>query len=279
MKRKLITLTILAAMSAFGFAVSASAQDANNAAPAAADAPANAAAAGDKSKVVKAKTLGDMWRAGGMTMYPLAFCAKACLSLAIVNGMSIRSVKFANPADIKELEKLLNNLDVDGALAYCAKKASPLTNILGAGLARVNDKDLEWDSIQEAMEESSIEEMAAPYVMVNYLALIASIAPMLGLFGTVTGMVKAFNTIAAEGAGSAQKLADNISEALITTATGMIVGIPAMFFFFYYKNAYGKVSSGISRILGDLMFIFKTAKKYGPQQLDEPAEAAPAAEK
>lgn len=268
MKRKLFSVMILAAMSAFGFAVSASAQEAAPAADAA------AAQTDKKSKEVKEKTLGDMWNAGGWTMYPLAFCGIACISLAVVNALSIRTVKFADPKDVKELETLLNNVDVEGALTYCSKKSSPLTNILGAGLARVNEKEVEWEAVQEAMEESSIEEMAAPYVMVNYLALIASIAPMMGLFGTVTGMVKAFNTIAAEGAGSAQKLADNISEALITTATGMIVGIPAMFFFFYFKNSYGKVSSGISRVLGDLIYTFKIAKKYGPQQLDAevPAE-------
>ena len=68
---------------------------------------------------------------------------------------------------------------------------------------------------------------------------------MVGLLGTVSGMVKAFNVIEAEGAGSAQALAGNISEALITTATGMIVGIPAMFFFFYFKNKYGKITSAL----------------------------------
>jgi biopolymer transport protein ExbB len=73
---------------------------------------------------------------------------------------------------------------------------------------------------------------------------------MLGLLGTVSGMVKAFNAIAAEGMGKPELLADNISEALITTATGMTIGIPAMFFFFFFKNRYGKIVSEITLILG-----------------------------
>ena len=77
---------------------------------------------------------------------------------------------------------------------------------------------------------------------------------MVGLLGTVSGMVKAFNIIGAEGAANAQALAGNISEALITTASGMIVGIPAMFFFFYFKNKYGKITSRVTRIVGDLQF-------------------------
>lgn len=264
MKSKLFTVLTIAAMSLIG--LSAQAQEAANAPAAEANKP-------QQVQKVAGKTLGDMWRAGGITMYPLGFCAVAGIALIIVNFISIRPVKFAAPKDVKALEGMLNNLQVSEAIEYCEKNPSPLTNIVGAGLARVNDKENDWETIEEAMEESSIEEMAAPYVMVNYLALIASISPMLGLFGTVTGMVKAFNTIAAEGAGSAQKLADNISEALITTAAGMIVGIPAMFFFFFFKNQYGKVSSGISRVIGDLMFTFKVASKYGPQQLEEPAES------
>lgn len=275
MKNKLLTVLVIAAMSVFGFGVSAYAQEAaapaENAA-AAADAPASEAGKAQETQKIAGKSLMDMWKAGGMTMYPLGFCAIAGMALAIVNFISIRPVKFAKPEDIKSLEGLLNNVDVAAALEYCEKHPSPLTNIVGAGLARVNEKEKDWESIEEAMEEASLEEMSGPYVMINYLALIASISPMLGLFGTVTGMVKAFNTIAAEGAGSAQKLADNISEALITTAAGMIVGIPAMFFFFFFKNQYGKVASGISRIIGDLMYTFKLSSKYGPQQLEEVSE-------
>ncbi len=84
---------------------------------------------------------------------------------------------------------------------------------------------------------------------------------MLGLLGTVSGMVKAFNVIEAEGAGSAQALAGNISEALITTATGMIIGIPAMFFFFYFKNKYGKITSRVARVVGDIEFTLTKAAK------------------
>ena len=73
---------------------------------------------------------------------------------------------------------------------------------------------------------------------------------MMGLLGTVSGMVKAFNSIAAQGMGKPELLADNISEALITTATGMVIGIPAMFFFFLFKNKYGTLVSEITMVIG-----------------------------
>lgn len=273
MKSKLLKVLAIAAVSILGFGMATAQQAAP--APDAANATAadSAKKAGEPEKIA-GKSLMDMWRAGGMTMYPLALCAIACISLAIVNGIQIRAKKFADPKDVSELEKLLNEKNIDGAIEYCEKHPTPLTNILGAGLSRVNEKEIDWEAIEVAMEEASMQEMAAPYVMVNYLALIASVSPMLGLFGTVTGMVKAFNTIAAEGAGSAQKLADNISEALITTATGMMVGIPAMLFYFIFKNQYGKAISGLSSTVGSLLYVFKMSSKYGPQDLSQ-AEAQP----
>ena len=141
----------------------------------------------------------------------------------------------------------------------CKENPSPSTSIVAAGLVRVDPAKYDPEQVKEAIEEASAEELAGPFVLINYLSVIGSLSPMVGLLGTVSGMVKAFNVIEAEGAGSAQALAGNISEALITTATGMIVGIPAMFFFFFFKNRYGKITSRIGRIVGDLQFTLNKA--------------------
>ena len=259
MKRK--TLTVLS-IAAFVFA-SAGISFAQNAAPAA-DAPAKP----DAPQVVE-KSLADMWRAGGVTMYPLGFFAILETTLIIYNFIAVRKKRFLNPDGVKKVEELVNNLQIKEAVDFCEKNPSPITNIIGCGLARADERGIDTDAVAAAMEEASVEEFAGPYVLINYLSVTASLAPMLGLYGTVSGMVKAFNTIAAEGAGSASKLADNIAEALITTATGMIVGIPAMFFFFFFKNRYGAIISSSSRIIGDLMFTMKTSLKYGPQDISE----------
>ena len=259
MKRK--TLTVLS-IAAFAFA-SAGISFAQNAAPAA-DAPAKP----DAPQVVE-KSLADMWRAGGVTMYPLGFFAILATTLIIYNFIAVRKKRFLNPDGVKKVEELVNSLQIKEAVDFCEKNPTPITNIIGCGLARADERGIDTDAVAAAMEEASVEEFAGPYVLINYLSVTASLAPMLGLYGTVSGMVKAFNTIAAEGAGSASKLADNIAEALITTATGMIVGIPAMFFFFFFKNRYGAIISSSSRIIGDLMFTMKTSLKYGPQDISE----------
>ena len=264
MKSKLFSILLISAVSAFGFGVSAYAQDAAEAAPTAADAP--AAAEANVAPVSTGKTLKDYWIIGGITMYPLGFGAIAGLALVVYNFMTLRTKKFMDKPDIEALDALLNEQKIEEAIAYCESKGTPLTNIVGAGLVRVNSNELDFESIEAAMQEASLEELTPPYVMVNYLALIASISPMMGLFGTVIGMVKAFDTIANEGAGSAQALANNISEALITTAFGMIVAIPVMFFYFFFKNQYGKVTSGMSHTVGDLMYTLKISNKYGSQK-------------
>ena len=258
MKRKALAILAIGAMSVFcGIAT---AQEA-------ADAPAADAAAKAAQPNVQTKSIADLWRAGGVTMYPLGLFAIFGTTLIVYNFIAIRKKKFLNPDGVKEVEALVNQLDIDGAISYCEKNPSPITNIIGCGLARADQRGIDIPTVSAAMEEASAEEYASPYVFINYLSVIASLAPMLGLYGTVSGMVKAFNTIAAEGAGSASKLADNIAEALITTAAGMIIGIPAMFFFFFFKNKFGAIISGSSRIIGDLLYVLSLSIKYGPQDL------------
>ena len=262
MKRKVLAILSILALAMFSFGGAAMAQESSDVP--AADAPVKA----DQPQV-KSKSLADYWRAGGITMYPLGLFAIFGTTLIVYNFIAIRKKKFLNPEGIKKVEELVNKLEFEEAIKYCEKNPSPITNIIGCGLARVDERDIDVDSVSTAMEEASTEEFANPYVLINYLGLIASLAPMLGLYGTVSGMVKAFDTIAAEGAGSASKLADNIAEALITTAAGMIIGIPTMFFFFFFKNKYGAIISGSSRIIGDLMYTMKMSIKYGPQDISD----------
>jgi biopolymer transport protein ExbB len=204
------------------------------------------------------KSLIDMYKAGGWAMYPLTLLSVAGFGLIVYNFMAVKPGPILQTEVIPEIEKALDTLDIAKAKSICDENPSPTTNIISAGLGRVDVNHYNPEQVKEAVEEASAEELADPFVLINYLSVIGSLSPMVGLLGTVSGMVKAFNVIEAEGAGSAQALAGNISEALITTATGMIVGIPAMFFFFFFKNRYGKITSRVGRIVGDLQFTINT---------------------
>lgn len=205
------------------------------------------------------KTLIDQYKTGGWAMYPLTLFSIAALGLVAYNFMTVRPELILQSESMVEIDTALEALDIEKAKSICEASPAPTTNIIAAGLNRVNLQDYDPAPIKEAIEEASSEELAGPYILINYLSVIGSLAPMIGLLGTVSGMVKAFNVIETEGAGSAQALAGNISEALITTASGMIVGIPAMFFFFLFKNKYGKITSRVARVVGDLEFTLKSA--------------------
>ena len=175
------------------------------------------------------KSLIDMYKAGGWAMYPLTLLSIGGFGLIVYNFLAVRPEPILNTAATVQIDEALAALDVEKAKTICQENPSPITNIIEAGMNRVDVNNFDPEQVKEAIEESSSEELAGPFVLINYLSVVGSLSPMVGLLGTVSGMVKAFNVIEAEGAGSAQALAGNISEALITTATGMIVGIPAMF--------------------------------------------------
>jgi biopolymer transport protein ExbB len=115
--------------------------------------------------------------------------------------------------------------------------------------------------VKESIEEASIEQTSKLMKPIDYLSIIGASAPMLGLLGTVSGMIKAFNTMGTTGMGKPELLAANIGEALITTATGLVIAIPAMFFFFFFKKGFQKNLATLGRNIGFLFDALQTGKK------------------
>lgn len=189
---------------------------------------------------------------GGWAMYPLGFLSMAAFALTIYNFIVLRKKDFFDNAVATQLGEKLHALDIEGATALCEAEVSPLTRIVNHGLDSVKGGHVDTELFRQRLEAGSSKELAKPFVVINYLSIIASIAPMVGLLGTVSGMVKAFDSIATIGMGQPEVLAGNISEALITTASGMLVGIPAMFFFFYFKNQYGNLVADMTMYLDDM---------------------------
>lgn len=212
-----------------------------------------AAAAGD---TIQDRSILDYWKLGGLAMYPLGLLSSAAIGLIIYNFLAIRESQFLKIDVLNQAEEKTAELDFEGAREILRENPSPVTNIALAGMERADLEAFDPEAISNAMEESSTEELAGPYVYVNYLSVIASLAPMVGLLGTVLGMIKAFNQIMQGGVGNPQALAGNISEALITTASGMTVGIPAMFFYFFFKNKYGRIVSRVNRAVGQFHYDF-----------------------
>ncbi len=216
--------------------------------------PATAPAA---TKEAQWNTLWDYWNVGGICMWPIGLCSIAAVALSIYGGMQYRMSKMIRPDLLQPLQESLGKLDVTGVVSICNGAPSILTNILAAGLKRIGeDGTVDVASMEKAMEEASIEEVNEGMKALNYLSVVSQVAPMLGLLGTVTGMIGAFNKIGMGGMGDPEKLASDIGEAMITTAFGLMVAIPAMFAYFGLKAQYISNVSRISRVLGDMIHHF-----------------------
>ena len=131
--------------------------------------------------------------------------------------------------------------------------------VLGIVAAGIRKLGHPFGTIEKSLEEMEDEESIKLQQKIGWLSLIAGIAPMMGLFGTVTGMVGAFGTIAEAGAGGVEPsdFAGDISLALITTVLGLIVAIPMMIGFFYFRNRVTRIVLEIGAITEDLLDRFR----------------------
>lgn len=236
---------------------------------AAAAGAAPAAAAADQKM-----TLWRMWVVGGPIMWPIGLCSVAVVGLTIYCFMAYRSDKMLRPDLVQRVQASFDKLDIEGAIAVCDSTPAPLTNVLGAGLRRISDGVLDVASMEKAMEEASVEETNEGLKPLNNLSIASQISPMLGLLGTVTGMIDAFNKIGLGAMGDPEKLANSIGEAMLTTAFGLIVAIPAMFFYFFLKGQYMANMTRLGRIIGNLTHHLVTASRRASENQGDAAAGA-----
>ena len=133
---------------------------------------------------------------------------------------------------------MFNQRKINEAIAICSNSFSPISRIMETGILKIGSCR---DEIKEAIEHAGKRESSNLRKYLAVLATIAGISPLLGLLGTVTGMIKAFQVIAVKGVGHPTALAGGISEALITTAAGLVVAIPTLVahnYFFKQANSY-----------------------------------------
>ncbi len=202
-------------------------------------------------------------KTGGWSMWPLGGFSFFMVALIIQNFISLRPKTLLHTEQMPELLDMMLNKKCKTALIYCREHPSMFANTFGAGLERCLDGEdnIDFAKVKESVEEASVEQMTKLMKPIDYLSIIGVSSPMLGLLGTVSGMIKAFHTMGAQGMGKPELLAANIGEALITTATGLIIAIPAMFFFFFFKKSFQKTLATLGRNIGFLFDCLQTGKK------------------
>lgn len=169
--------------------------------------------------------------AGGLLMVPILLCSVVAAAICIERLYTLNAKKISPPHLLATVWQQLKSDQLDTARLKTLKQSSPLGRILAAGLSNAyHGRDVMKESIQEAA--SHVVHELERYL--NTLGTIAAVTPLLGLLGTVMGMIKVFAEIMTQGTGNASVLAGGISEALITTAAGLSVAIPALVMHRYF---------------------------------------------
>ncbi len=170
---------------------------------------------------------------GGIMMYPILFCSILVVGIGIERAYNLRRKNIIDIEFLKNVRNHWNWEDVHLGLQLCNSYDNALSRILKTGLLRFGGK---LDEIERAIEGAGQHEASLMNSNLRVLGAVANITPMMGLLGTVFGMIKAFNVISQSGTGNPGLVASGISEALITTATGMVVGIPALAMYHYFRG-------------------------------------------
>ena len=198
---------------------------------------------------LQSKTLWQQVQEGGWVMFPIALCSIATLYLIGDGIIRTSRKKAAPPAQAEALKTLFRQGDYVGAYNYCKENVSPLTNVLRIGVGLLGEGK---QVAEEGMLGALAKENSQMQTYISYLSVIGVCTPMIGLLGTVTGMIKAFAKLGASGIGDPSGLSAAIGEVLVATASGLIIAIPAFGAFYFLRNRAGDVIHHIQDIVNSL---------------------------
>ena len=217
------------------------------------------------------KTLMDLFIEGGWVMYPITACSVAMIWF-IVDGYIRTSAGKLYPVDhVTQLRELFKKGDYVGAYDFAKTAGSPLADVVRAGVAFTPDG-------KTMTEEAIISEITRVQAELkgrsSYLSVIGVCTPMIGLVGTVTGMMSAFETLGTSGVGDPSKLSGAIGEVLVATGAGLFIAIPAFMSYYMLANRINKGVHDITEIVTGLFRAFPYAEIEGCKVGDEEIYAA-----
>ena len=211
------------------------------------------------------QSLIDTLMQGGWVMIPLAVLSVVALYLFAERMMTLRKAQVDPRLITDRTRDYVEQGNIKGAIAFCDAQQDPISRILKRGLERLGRPISE---IQDAVQAAGRYEAFELEKRTDLLASIASIAPMLGFFGTVTGMIRAFQEIQnLQGNVNPSVLAGGIWEALLTTALGLLVGIVAVFCYNFLLNRINRLVNNMERSASDFIDLLqKPVQHSAPQQ-------------
>lgn len=205
----------------------------------------------------------ELVQAGGWLMYPILLCSAIAMGIIAERLWTLQRRKVIPEKLMNGIWTLLSNDQLTEKHILEIETGSPLGKVLAAGLI---NRHLSRDMVRESIEETGRFVAHELERFISALGTISTIAPLLGLLGTVIGMIKVFTTITAVGVGDPATLAGGISEALITTAAGLTVAIPTVIFHRYLKRRIDELVMGMEQEAMKLVEVLHGERKISNQE-------------
>ncbi len=202
---------------------------------------------------------------GGYFMIPIGLCSLLGLAIIIERFVSLRRGRVIPKTFVGRLKDVMrSDSDRDRAIAYCHSDGSPIARVAAAGISKLHRDE---ETVEQAVEDAGANEVAKLGRNLRMLFGVAAVSPMLGLLGTVWGMIQAFQAAADKGLGQATTLATGIYEALVTTFGGLLVAIPCLIFYYYFR---GKIDRLVSFMNDASMEFLEHSIRPGQAGVPEP---------
>lgn len=192
----------------------------------------------------------ELFLKGGIMMYPLALCSIIAFTITLERLWNLRRGRVISPELVSVLARIEKPEDFGLAQSVCKANGSPFSQIISAC---IDNRDLPKEELRVTIEDEGRQQVRSLSRGLGALETIASISPLLGLLGTVIGMINVFNVIETLGVGQAKALSGGISEALITTATGLFIGVPVLIAYNYFSSRSESLTLDIERYTIDLL--------------------------
>jgi biopolymer transport protein ExbB len=208
---------------------------------------------------------------GGPIMWPLLLLSVLGVTVAVWRWMALRAATQNIPSLLTSLRERLLAYDVDGAIQVCERHPGPVSNIVRAGLVKFGRPK---DEVELSLQDASAHELAILERGLPVLATIAMVAPLLGFLGTVTGMINSFDALASVGLNNPAAVASGISEALITTAAGLMIAIPVQMAYNYFLtrvNSTVRSMESAANLVLDALSELRAARSSSADVVAQPA--------
>jgi biopolymer transport protein ExbB len=204
----------------------------------------------------------EIFQAGGWLMVPILLCSIVAAAICVERLWTLQRSRIVPKNLLAQIWTALKSSDLDSQRLRELRGNSPLGQILAAGIANAKRGR---EIMKEAMEEAASQVSHDLQRYLTTLGIIASISPLLGLLGTVVGMIQVFTALMLEGAGNANVLAGGISQALITTAAGLSVAIPALMFHRFFMRRVDELMISMEQEAVKLVEILQGDRQEDPR--------------